>query len=90
VEHRLAPLYRRNPTGGKRLSVAYAVNLVQDRDARVARPKEIGVQGMDRPLEASTVAYRSSGGDERLRCDLATEHPQAVLRRAEASVQVHF
>ena len=36
-----------DPAGGERAAVAYAVDRVDERHARVARPDEVGVQGVD-------------------------------------------
>jgi hypothetical protein len=90
VENRLAPLYRSNPAGGKGLPVAYSVHLVQDRNSRIARAQKIGVQRMDRPLEAATVGHGPPGSDEGLGCDLTAEDAEAVLGRTETSVNIHF
>ena len=47
VKYGLAPLDGRDPTGRERSSIADLIDLVQDRDGRIARPEEVGVEGVD-------------------------------------------
>jgi hypothetical protein len=73
VKDLLAVLDCGDAAGGEALAVAGAVDLVQDRNGRIAGADEVGMEG---------VAYagldRAVGGDERLRDDLSAEdasHP---------------
>ena len=76
VEDRPAVLDGHDPAGREAAAVAQPVDLVQDRDRRVAGPQEVGVQRVDEPCRIVDGARR---GDEGLPGDLAAEHPLAVL-----------
>ena len=75
-----------DPPRGERLAVADAVDLVEDRDVRIARPQEVGVQGVHPPVGVDGAA----GGDERLPRHLPAEDPLALLVRAVAAEDVHL
>jgi hypothetical protein len=64
-------------------SVADPVDVVDDRDARVAGSQEVRVQRVHH-----SVLDRAARGHKRLSRDLATEHPLPVLVRAQATEQV--
>src|SRR5204862_3547474 len=70
---------------GERLAVSDAIDVVEDRDGRVARPQEVGVQRVDRAVLGID---RAGGGDERLARDLASEDALAVLVGAHAPEDV--
>src|SRR5664280_2024387 len=74
-----------HPAGGERPSVADAVHFVEDGDARIARPEEVGVQGV-RPSGFD----RSPGGHQRLGGHLTAEHALAVLVGVHAPEDVDF
>ena len=79
-EDRMAVLARGDAPRREALAVAHAVDVVDDRDFRIARQQEIGVHRMGRP--ALDGAHRR---DQRLADHLAAEHPlPARLRRAAA------
>jgi len=67
------------------MTVADAVDLVDDRDLRVAGSQEVGVQRVDR-----ATLDRPAGRDERLARHLASEDAQALIFRAATAEQVHL
>ncbi len=69
--------------GRERSTVADPFDFVEDRDGRVAGTQEVGMQRVD-----GAVLDRSSGGDERLACHLATEHALALFVGALATEDV--
>ena len=74
VENGLPVLDGDDPTSPERSTVADPLDLVQDRNGRIARSQEVGVErvssaGFDRPV----------GSDEGLAGDLSTEDPLAAL-----------
>ena len=71
VEDRLAVLHGDDAAGGEAAAVADAVDLVHDRDARVAGAQEVRVQAVHRPVGRHGAPRR----DERLAGDLPAEHP---------------
>ena len=76
-EDRLAALAGDDPAGGEAAAVADALDLEQDRLARIAGQQEIGVQRMGR-----AAVDRALRGDERLGEHLPAKDPlPAVLRR---------
>ena len=75
-----------DPAGGEALAVTDAVDLVDDRDRRIAGPQEVGVQRVHRPVGLD----RAARGHERLARDLPTEHPLAILLGRDAAKEVHF
>ncbi len=79
VEDRLPVLDRDDPARREGPPVADAVDLVEDRDRRVAGAQEVGVQRVHPPALDG-----AAGGHERLRGDLAAEDPLAVLVGTEA------
>ena len=85
VEDDLAVLDGHDASGGEALAVADAVDLVQDRHGRVARPQEVGVQGVHRPG-----GHRARRGHEGLAGDLAAEDPLAVLVGGDTAEDVHL
>src|SRR5262249_43786839 len=70
---------------GEALSVADAVDLVDDRDLGVAAQHEIRVHRMRRPS-----LHGAQGGDQRLANHLAAEHPLPARLRRAAAKQVHL
>jgi hypothetical protein len=84
-EDRLPVLDRDDPAGGERAAVADAVDLVEDRHRRVARPEEIRVQRVDDAARGG-----AARGDERLPRDLPADHALAVLLRAPSAEDVHL
>src|SRR5262249_4880179 len=68
-----------------RLAVADAVDLVDDRDLRIARAEEVRVQRVDGP-----VLHRAAGRDERLARHLAAEDADAHVLRAPAAKEIHL
>jgi hypothetical protein len=64
-----------HPPGGERPAVADAVDVVQDRDRRVAGTQEVGVERVDPALRVDG----AGGGHEGLARDLAAEDPLAIL-----------
>ena len=68
----------------KLLAVADAVDVVDDRDARIARAQEVRVQRVH-VASGSTVRPAATSACAR---DLAAEHPLAVLVGAHATEQV--
>ena len=81
-EDRLAVLHRGDPPGGERPAVPDPVHHVDDRHGGVARPDEVGVQRVHRPV----VRHRAARRHQRLAGHLAAEHPlpPLVLRAAAA------
>ena len=61
-------------TGDEGPAVAYAVDFVEDRNRRITRTQEVGVQRVHEELGVD----RSRRGDERLAGDLPAEHPLAL------------
>ena len=76
MEDRLAVLDRDDAARGEAAAVADAVDLVDDRDARIAGPQEVGVQRVREP--AFDGAAR---GHQRLSRHLAAEDALALLLR---------
>ena len=76
VEDRPAVLDRHDSAGREAAAVANAIDLVQDRQGRVARAQEVGVEGVHQP---GVLVDRAGRGDERLTGHLAAEHALAVL-----------
>jgi hypothetical protein len=66
-------------------AVADPVDLVDDRDSRIARPQEISLERMYGP-----VRYGARGGHERLRDHLAAENPLPADLRRPPPIKVHF
>ena len=85
VEDRATVLDRDDSSGGEAATVAQAVDLVEDRYARVARSEEVRVQRMDVP---AGFVDRAGRRDERLAGDLAPEHPLAVFVGLDAPEDV--
>ena len=80
----MAVLDRHDAAGDKALAVADAVDLVDDRNARIAGPEEIGVQRM-------RLAIRLDGagrGDQRLAEHLAAENALPTIFRAATAEEV--
>jgi hypothetical protein len=90
MKDRLSFLDRRDPPSGKRAPVSNAVHLIQDRYTRVTRTQEICVQGVNRAFDSRAIGDGSPSGDQGLCSDLAAEHPKALLRRAEPSIEVNL
>src|SRR2546423_1557646 len=84
VEDRAPVLDRYDPPGGEALSVADAVDVVDDRDVRIAGPEEVGMER----VHGAVFTDCATGGDERLRRDLPAEHALAVLVRAQAAEEI--
>jgi len=84
VEDGAAVLDGHHAAGRERAAVADAVDLVQDRDHRVAGAQEVGVQG----VHLLAVLDRAPGGDQRLPGDLSAEHALALLVGAQAPEDV--
>ena len=76
VEDRPTVLDRHDTAGREAAAVADAIDLVQDRQGRVARAQEVGVERMH---QAGVLVDRAGRSDERLPGHLATEHALAVL-----------
>ncbi len=85
VEDRAPVLDRDHPAGGERPAVADAVDLVEDRNARVPWPEEVGVQRV-RPSRVD----RAAGRGQRLSRHLPAEDALAVLVRTHPAEDVHF
>src|SRR5581483_11131808 len=85
---RVTVLARGDVAGGEALAVADAVDVVDDRNFRIARQQEIGVHGMRRPAGIDG----AHGGDQRLADDLAAEHalPARLRRAAAEQVEIEF
>ena len=81
----LAVLDGHHPAGGEALAVADAVDLVEDRDGRVAGAQEVGVERVD---GSARVVDRPGGRHQRLAGDLAAEHPLPVLVGRHAAEDV--
>ncbi len=81
VEDRLPVLDRDDASGGERLAVADAVDLVEDRRVRVAGTQEVRVERVDvaRRPDLGIVLDSASCSDERLSGDLSSEHALALL-----------
>ncbi len=81
-------LDRGDATGGEAPPVTQALDLIDDRNRRVARPEKIGVQRVD----DEAALHRSPGGDQRLSRDLAAEdaHPVLLRRAAPEEVQLEL
>ena len=74
-----------DPPGGERPAVADPVDLVEDRDLRVARAQEVRVQRMDPPvLDGAARRDQGLGGH------LAPEDPLALLVGLRAPEDVHL
>ena len=80
----LAVLDGDDAAGGEAAAVADAVDLVDDRHARVAGAQEVRVQAVHRPVRRDGAA----GGDERLAGDLPAEDPLQRLVRLLAAEDV--
>src|SRR5262245_34697954 len=80
-------LQRLDPAGGEALAVAHALDVVDDRDLRVAGKQEVGVHGMRRPVGDVDGA---AGSNQRLADDLAAEYALPADLRAAAAEQVHL
>ena len=80
-EDRAAVLDGVHVARGEALAVANAVDLVDDRCRRITGSQEVRVQRVHeaRRAVAGRVIDRAGRGDERLACDLATEHALALL-----------
>ncbi len=76
VEDRPTVLDRHDTAGREAAAVADAIDLVQDRQGRVARAQEVGVERMH---QAGVLVDRAGRSDERLPGHLAAEHALAVL-----------
>ena len=83
VEDRLAVLDRDDAARREAAAVTDAVDVVDDRHARVAGSQEVRVERVHEP-----VLDRATRGDQRLPGDLAAEHALAVLVRAEPAEQI--
>ncbi|GAA3413198.1 hypothetical protein GCM10018952_28900 [Streptosporangium vulgare] len=85
-EYRLAVLDGHHPPGGEGPAVADPLDVVDDRNRRVAGPDEVGVQRVD----VAVVGHRPSRGDQCLGGDLATEDTLDALLRATPSEDVEL
>ena len=89
MEDGFAPLDGRHPAGGKRLAVADAIDLVEDRDLRVTWSQKVsmeGVIGRSAPLPSVTVRPAATS-------DWAATWPPKTRMRcsgAEAPKEVHL
>ena len=86
VEDRPAVLDRDDAAGREAAAVADAVDVVDDRDARIAGPQEVRVQRMHVPVGVDGSPRR----DQRLPRDLTAEHALTILVGAHAAEQVHL
>ncbi|MGY4354676.1 hypothetical protein ACVW0J_001169 [Bradyrhizobium sp. i1.7.7] len=84
-EDRVAVLDRGDAAGRIALAVAQALDLVDDRDLRIARQDEIAMQRMRQPA-----LDRAAGRNHRLPDHLAAEHPLPARLRAVAAEQIHL
>ena len=78
VEDRLSVLDRHDAPGRETLPVTNSIDLKEDRNRRVTRAQEVGVQRMHTSLRRVDGARR---GHERLTGDLPAEHPLTILGR---------
>ncbi|MGY4366733.1 hypothetical protein ACVW1A_002798 [Bradyrhizobium sp. LB1.3] len=84
-EDRVAVLDRGDAARRVALAVAQALDLVDDRDLRIARQDEIAVQRMRQPA-----LHGAAGRNHRLSDHLAAEHPLPAGLGAVAAEQVHL
>ncbi len=89
MEDGLTSLSGRDPASGKRPPVANSIHLVEDRDFRIARPEKVGVEGVHRAFDPGPIGDGATRRHQSLRGHLAAEDPQAILRRADATVEIH-
>ena len=87
VEDRAAVLDRDDPAGGEAASVADPVDVVENRDERVAGAQEVGVQRVHQP---TGIVDRARRRDEGLTGNLAAEHALAVLVGGTTAEEVHL
>ena len=80
----MAVLDRHDAAGDEALAVADAVDLVDDRNAGIAGPEEIGVQRM----RLAVGLDGARGGDERLPDHLAAENALPTILRAATAEEV--
>ena len=85
VEDRPPMLDRDGAARGEALAVARAIDLVKDWSGGIARPQEVGVEGVRR-----VALDRAAGGDQGLAEHLSPEDPLGALLRAAAAEEVHL
>src|SRR5204863_5588954 len=83
-EDRLAVLDADDAARGKALAIADAVDLVDDRDRRIAGPQEIAVQRVDMAVAVDRAGCRDQG----LADDEAAEDALPADLRARAAVEI--
>ena len=84
----MAVLARGDASRREAAAVTQTLDVIDDRNFRIARQQEVGVHRMRRPAGLDG-AYR---GDQRLADDLAAEHalPAALWRVAAEQIDVQF
>jgi hypothetical protein len=83
-ENRLAALDRDHPARGERTAVPDPVDLVHNRNTRVAAADEVRVQRVHMPFRRDSPA----GRDQRLAGDLPAEHPDRAVGGAHPAEDV--
>jgi hypothetical protein len=86
VEDRSPVLDAHHSAGGKRPAIADAIDLVEHRHRRIARPEEVGMERVDGPV----LIDGSGRGYERLARHLSAEDSLAILLRGHAAENVDF
>ena len=85
IENLLTVLDRGHPPGGETLAVARAIDLIEDRHGRVARPDEIAVHRV-----AGPILDRLIGREKRLRDHMAAEDSRAPILGRRPPEKVHL